>query len=171
MKEENEELLKKVIEIEKAKSKEDTYKYMIAKYLYSSKQENKSKKVQSQMISVSSIEEYFNTEIANDCMQRILEDFLRTICLSKMNMYDYSLRIIKHYELIIKAKCSNKMTDEEAEFRNMFKAIMLTNCELQKNEVSESVIKQIKEYVEKSDSLSIELLKELANEISISKLK
>jgi len=163
MKQENEELLKKVIEIEKVRSKEDAYKYMIAKYIYSSKQEKKSKKVQLHMISVSSIEEYFNTEIDNDCMQRILEDFLRTICLSKMNMYDYSLRIIKHYQLIIKAKCSNKMTDEEAGFRNMFKAIMLANCELQKNDVPENVIKQIKEYVVKSDSLSIELLKELAN--------
>ena len=166
MKETKEELLKKVIEIKKVKSKEDAYKYMLARYLYSSKQDKKSKKVKSQMISVSSIKEYFNTEIDDDDMQIILEDFLRTICLRKDNMHDYSLRIIKHYELIIKAKSSNKMSDEETEFRNMFKAIMLTNCELQKNTVSESVIKQIEEYVAKSDNLSFELLKELANEIS-----
>jgi len=166
MKEKNEELLKKVIEIEKVKSKEDAYKYMIARYLYSSMQDKKSKKVKSQMISVSSIKEYFNREIDNDYMQIIVEDFLRTICLRKDNMYDYSSRIIKHYELIIKAKSSNKMSDEETEFRDMFKAIMLANCELQKNEVSENVIKQIKVYVEKSDRLSIDLLKELANKIS-----
>jgi hypothetical protein len=166
MKEMTEELLKKVIEIEKVRSKEDAYKYMIAKYIYSSKQDKKSKKVQLQMISVCSIEEYFYTELDNDYMQRILEDFLRTLCLSKMNLYDYSLRVIKHYELIIKAKTSNKMSNEEAGFRNMFKAIMLANCELQKNDVPENVIKQIKEFVVKSDSLSIDLLKELAYEIS-----
>jgi len=166
MKETTEQLLMKVIEIEKVRSKEDAYKYMIAKYIYSSKLEKKSKKVQLQMISVSSIEEYFNTELEKDYMQKVLEDFLKTIFLRKENMYDYSLKIIKHYELIIKAKCSNKMSNEETEFRDMFKAIMLANCELQKNEVSENVIKQIKVYVEKSDRLSIDLLKELANKIS-----
>ena len=166
MKQTTEELLKKVIEIEKKRSKEDAYKYMIAKYIYSSNQEKKSKKMQLHMISVSNIEDYFKIELDNDYMQKLLDDFLRTICLRKENMYDYSMRIIKHYELIVKAKSSNKMSDEETEFRNMFKAIMLTNCELQKNTVSENVINQIKEYVAKSDNLSFELLKELANEIS-----
>lgn len=58
------------------------------------------------------------------------------------------------------------MSEEETEFRNMFKAIMLSNCELQKNDVSENVIKQIKEYVVKSDNLSFDLLKEIVTKIS-----
>jgi len=63
---------------------------------------------------------------------------------------------------------SNKMSDEETEFRNMFKAIMLSNCELQKNYVSENVIKEIKNFIINSDNLSFDLLKEIV--IKISKL-
>jgi hypothetical protein len=117
------------------------------------------------MISVSSIEEYFNIEIDNDYMQIILEDFLRTICQRNDNMYDYSSRIVKHYDLIIQTK-NNIMSDEETEFRNMFKAIMFANCELQKNDVPEYIIKEIKSFIVNSDNLSFDLLKEIVSKIT-----
>lgn len=98
MKETNEELLKKVIEIEKVKSKEDAYKYMIARYIYSSKSKKKSKNMQIVMISASSIEKYFNIELNNDYMQKLIENFLRTVCIHEIDIYDYSSSIINYYE-------------------------------------------------------------------------
>ena len=130
MKETIKEIQRKILEIQDIKNYEYAYRYIIAKYIYSTKTNIKSNKEQIISISTSSIEDYFDVEFDNEEMQTAILQYLKEIYIKKLDIFNASFALVKYIESIIE-KYRN-MTDEEIEYRKLFKEIMLKNCEEQK---------------------------------------